>query len=872
MGDAAFSLSHDVNDGDEVDEEYFGSQESGENNDYDDESDPLASDSDAEPDDHEELFGPSVDTLLAERRTVPKRRRRAPGSVGAKRRVSEVPSHLTSMMGSATIAYMSKRFDDAEECLARVIEKAPRAVAPYRTLSLIMEERGNHEKALEYLIVAAELDKKDVDLWKRCAAMCHELGDVDRAQYCLSTALHTSRGHDPDVLRARAQLFFQAGNYRRARDNFVRLAKLCPGELDVAARIGIVCQRMKRPESAEQYLRAALEYVDGQTSRQKEDTIAAESYGQIVQLLVEIQFTKGFYDEAVELLGRLREMRALGDIQEPLGHRVMSAICQYRNGARALATVTFIEFMSSPETVNENPNLMWFVAETFFDAEDFAKAAKAYSAICEHDSFKENIKLFLNRSKSYERTGQVEDAAADLQRVLRLRPGNSVARINLLRIQQSSQPFGVVAVAEEGENLDSSRVLVTEFREGGVEYREAKDSNGVRVLSSKANSRRRRHIPSPPKENYSAAIALLDRAISAFENSGPTEFLRIIYHPVRSALVDVSELRAEHGTSATGMQSEAQISEIDNKYIGEILLLSMNNSRFMDFTERVFEALMKPCDGAFTKEILEPLFEVASSRIKGNADLRRRLRFLHFMKLIHDGDDEGAFEELRANAREHSSDSRLWWMCSVMDTYMSLTSTRAYSLKIFRFLKRQASMPDAGVAVLMAASTCSARSFTYTFKSALRLLSRVHRQLPTSSLCCLCMGTNMLYLARSRNATNRELRLLHAFTFMDRYRRLRRLEFKESSQAVRSVVEMEIDYNIGRAMHDVGLLHLAASLYRDVLNCGSRDSILPASRGASTAPIWVDLKREAAYNLFWIYRACGAVPLAQAIMHAYLKF
>ncbi|OJA08707.1 hypothetical protein AZE42_08888 [Rhizopogon vesiculosus] len=69
----------------------------------------------------------------------------------------------------------------------------------------------------------------------------------------------------------------------------------------------------------------------------------------------------------------------------------------------------------------------------------------------------------------------------------------------------------------------------------------------------------------------------------------------------------------------------------------------------------------------------------------------------------------------------------------------------------------------------------------------------------------------------------------------------------------------EIDYNFGRAFHQLGLHSHAVSHYERVLEMAEK-------WGGDTS-----VAKEAAYNLSLIYVTTGAVPLADALYRRWLS-
>ena len=73
--------------------------------------------------------------------------------------------------------------------------------------------------------------------------------------------------------------------------------------------------------------------------------------------------------------------------------------------------------------------------------------------------------------------------------------------------------------------------------------------------------------------------------------------------------------------------------------------------------------------------------------------------------------------------------------------------------------------------------------------------------------------------------------------------------------------EQEATYNLGRAAHQLGLLHVAVPLYERAL----------AAKAPHDSSI-ANLQREAAHNLVLIYRSTGAVIMARHVMQEHLTF
>lgn len=137
------------------------------------------------------------------------------------------------------------------------------------------------------------------------------------------------------------------------------------------------------------------------------------------------------------------------------------------------------------------------------------------------------------------------------------------------------------------------------------------------------------------------------------------------------------------------------------------------------------------------------------------------------------------------------------------------------------------------------------------YQSSAAFFGRAYAIQPTDPL--LCLVTAVAYLSRSTNrqTDNRHHMVLTAVTFLQKY-----LKHRAEDKANRHWREME--YNRGRAMHHIGLVHLAEKHYRAVLEHKGGDGG------------W-DMNREAAWNLALIYTTAGSPHLAQDLYDHYLR-
>jgi len=114
----------------------------------------------------------------------------------------------------------------------------------------------------------------------------------------------------------------------------------------------------------------------------------------------------------------------------------------------------------------------------------------------------------------------------------------------------------------------------------------------------------------------------------------------------------------------------------------------------------------------------------------------------------------------------------------------------------------------------------------------------------------LTIGLAHIHDALKRQVENRQHSLLQGMTFIFRY-----YDTRSESQLIEE--RLEAHYNVARAYHMLGLVHLALPYYWKVLN-------------EVGVAIGEDLIIDAAYNMQTIYMMSGNPEMAQSITKEFL--
>ncbi|KAH8103816.1 TPR-like protein [Cristinia sonorae] len=141
-----------------------------------------------------------------------------------------------------------------------------------------------------------------------------------------------------------------------------------------------------------------------------------------------------------------------------------------------------------------------------------------------------------------------------------------------------------------------------------------------------------------------------------------------------------------------------------------------------------------------------------------------------------------------------------------------------------------------------------------SYQSALFYLLHAYEYCPHDPMICLCLAVASIGRAMQRQADNRHHLITQGLAFLTKYRRLR----GDDAQCMD-----EVEYNFGRAFHQIGLLTHAARHYERVLEIAEKHG----------GPDVVDsgISSTAAYNLSLIYTTTGSVSQVEALYRRWLS-
>lgn len=168
-----------------------------------------------------------------------------------------LPPKAVELNRAGTEALREGDLETAGARFSLALEYSPRFVEAVVNLALVEQERGNLERARHLLERARELNPDVAQPHHGLGVLAERLGQNEAASKHYFEALAV----DPGFAPARAnlgRLFFEAGDYERARIQFKRLVEVAPDEVQGHAGLTSTLLKLHRTPEADATLAKAL--------------------------------------------------------------------------------------------------------------------------------------------------------------------------------------------------------------------------------------------------------------------------------------------------------------------------------------------------------------------------------------------------------------------------------------------------------------------------------------------------------------------------------------------------------------------------------------------------------------------------------------
>jgi len=230
---------------------------------------------------------------------------------------------------------------------------------------------------------------------------------------------------------------------------------------------------------------------------------------------------------------------------------------------------------------------------------------------------------------------------------------------------------------------------------------------------------------------------------------------------------------------------------------------------------------------------------LGSPRFNKHEDVMKDCDFLCMVSSFLNGDSYHAYNLVRDMVVRDPDNHRLWNLFNVI---ISKADDLRHNRFLMRFMSRK---PDCLALGILNGHNCLVSG---TYKYSLGEYMSAFKQDRNNPLIALMLGLTFTHMACQKFSARKHSLVVQACAFLNTYAHLRGY-CQESS------------YNIGRAMHQLGLLPAALHYYKQVL---ATKPVVEDPKGI------YDLKREAAHNIALIYKSSGSVDYARMYLQKYI--
>uniref|UniRef100_UPI003AAD18A2 general transcription factor 3C polypeptide 3 isoform X2 n=1 Tax=Centroberyx gerrardi TaxID=166262 RepID=UPI003AAD18A2 len=776
-----------------------------------------------------------------------------------RRHRSKLPRALRGLMGEANIRYARGEKEDAILMCMEIIRQAPLAYEPFSTLAMIYEDKEDMEKALQFGLIAAHLNPSDCEEWIKRAEMSLEQDNVRQAIVCYTKAIK----YDPTnvhYLWERSSLYMRLGENKQCMDGYRRILSLLPlgdGEQfmqlskdmaksyyesnDLPSALGVVVEALERHPSlvGDDFINMAAELYIASHQHSKALQVLVQFSG-IVMVRAEPKSdpsppmeeqkqeeeeektteeegkkkdeedteSKTAEEKASEELGKIEQVEVPDSV--PVDIRAKLMVCLIHLHAyeplEALLT-TLME--QSPEEIGD---LYLDVGEAFLEQGEYLSALPLLSALVTSDKYNLAV-VWLRHAECLKALGHMEAAAESFTKVVEMAPQHLEARLSLSTVhQQLGRPLCALKALEP--MYDTSTL--------------AQDSSAARkelklLLHRSTLLKTQGRI----QDYLDAVITMISMLLKVAMQRAKVCVCSVIVSGERHLrLVKVKDMLPDIA------DQEAAYQDIS----GKTSVLTRE-----DWWQLLVSCVRTLCE-VHRYEEAELLVDSAMEFFSfyENKPKRKELEFFGLSAAFLDCNYRKAYDYIRLMLMDNVERPQLW------NVFNQVTLNSQHQRHHRFCLRLMLKNPDNHALCVLCGHNAMVSG---SFKHALGQYVQAFRTHPSNPLYSLCVGLTFFHMASQKFVAKRHPLLLQGFSFLWRYVELRG-ECQESM------------YNLGRALHQVGLAHLAIHYYQKALT-------LPATTMEGIADDQVDLRREIAFNLSLIYQASGNMEMARQLINTH---
>ena len=762
---------------------------------------------------------------------------------------------MAEKLSQATALFGQGQLAQAVALLQEVIRLAPGAPDGYTAMATVYEARGDSRRSLDFKMIGAHLTPRDAGLWRQLAHESATQGNSRQAIYCLTRVLRLEPD-DPHARWDRSVLYHEVGEARKAVEGLEKLRALRPADGDVVSMLARVYHQLNAVDKAAQCLDEFL---------QEQPEVADAT---AVNMLAEILMAQAKYAEVLALFRREARHVAPPDGRGPvpLDLGVKAAVCHAYLGDTAAADeglapllATGLDNGTYADLYLQAANAFWAIGDAqrsysllaalrslpaydgaalwarlatcLIELRDVSAACELYEdVLAQHPDDPDAIGAY---AEVLMQCGRTDEAMRQLARMdaTHAAGGSHAVAAAAMAAAMPEDPEAVMrrlrAARLRGAAGDTVAFLAMALPLVSQSVDALTQAIATAVAAQQAGLYRRGGRKAKPPSGPQSADGVFQGFVTKPKKRQKGQLVAVMRpgdggQSPEHALVDASQFVAPPPPVIPNLLRDDEAFSMLTAVVGALI-----EARRLDDADRLVSSTI-----ALTKS---------------QPGLRQRLycaRLLAADIAQARGDHAKAADAMRmllSTATPPHGGSLAQW-----NTFALSLAASGTAAKQVRLLGRLASRHVANAAIPLAHGAALAAEAGGPTPASLACLFRSFKLAPRQPLTCLALGCALSQHAMSRGASgDRHGAVLAAFGFLQRYAALR------GNPA-------EASYNCARALHHLGLVHLAAPLY---------ERALEEAEGGGGGD---DPSREAAYNLSRIYMASGANNLARQLLRRYL--
>ncbi|XP_041359520.1 general transcription factor 3C polypeptide 3-like isoform X2 [Gigantopelta aegis] len=747
-------------------------------------------DDDDDDDDDQEDFSDGLDAKDQDWQPSPRKKKSKKAAKEQKarkkrRRKTDLPKSLEGLMGEANLKLARGDYEEAAKMCLEIIRLAPNAYLPFQTLGMLYEEMDNVEKAMQFYLIATHLRPDEPEEWIRLADMSLEQGNIKQALTCYTQAIKADP-NNMEYVWQKCSLHEQLGEHRKALDGYQHILKILPPDsgshyMQLARSMTKAYHEMGDISSAMKTMENALdthlaEITSEDVNVLLELLLSQKIYIKSLKVLirhcgVEIIFADGSKLSAdceinaddLELIGPKAQQCVTPDLL-PIDLLVKLIVCLIHTGILKPIQDTLKSLFE--EDIDEFGDLYLDVAEAFMDRGHYSEAEPIIRKLVLSKSYNKAA-VWLRLGECLNSMGDLHGAVAAYTQVVEKAPSHFGGRVSLSALQQ-----------QLGKHEEAIQVL---SREGGQEG-EMSDQDQLLLLH-------KCHLLFSQDKLaefiHSSKMLLFNRFSHVYNPS----FMRIVFtYRTHKHRADALRVFLNRDTNLSGMEKptsfQSSLSDADK---------SVKDNDLWDI-------YVKLCDALLKLNQLDELMEIttlglACPQFMNDQDKIKESEFICLTACVLNKNGQFAYNFIRDICMKYPHNKQAWNLFSQIIIYTTDIRNRKFALGL---LMKDPDNRALGIINGHNSLICG------TYKHALGEYVAVLRHTPRDPLVNFCIGLCFIHMACQKFSSKKHALVMQGLAFLNIY-----MELRGENQ--------ETYYNIGRALHQLGLKYAAVFYYKKAL-------------------------------------------------------